>query len=295
MYGPTNLPQGKPLRKVTVPEIRDRKAHGPPIAMVTAYDFTMARLLDEAGRRHRPGGRFAGHGGARARQHAPRSRVDEICYHGRVGRARASARAHLVGDMPFMSFQVSPEQGDRERRQDDERGRLREREDRRRASRSPSTFAHGLDGHPGHGTRRARPAARARAGGFRVQGKTDEAAERIVADALALEQAGAFAVVLEAMPPRLPRGSRQARGHSDHRHRGRARLRWAGARLYRLARHVARAFTQVRQTLCRAGRRDRQRDARVHRRGTQRALPRREHEYESPEGAAATSPPHPTH
>ena len=49
MYGPTHLPKGSAPRKVTVPEIRDRKALGPPIAMVTAYDFTMARLLDEAG------------------------------------------------------------------------------------------------------------------------------------------------------------------------------------------------------------------------------------------------------
>ena len=49
MYGPTNLPKGGAFRRVTVPEIRDRKTQGPSIAMVTAYDFTMARLLDEAG------------------------------------------------------------------------------------------------------------------------------------------------------------------------------------------------------------------------------------------------------
>ena len=76
--------------------------------MVTAYDFTMARLLDEAGVDIMPGGRFAGHGGAGARQHAPGdSRRDLLP---RPRGPRALARAHLVGDMPFMSFQVSPEQ-----------------------------------------------------------------------------------------------------------------------------------------------------------------------------------------
>jgi hypothetical protein len=48
MYGPVELSKGA-ARKVTVPEIRNRKAQGPAIAMVTAYDVTMARLVDEAG------------------------------------------------------------------------------------------------------------------------------------------------------------------------------------------------------------------------------------------------------
>src|SRR6185369_11145428 len=108
MYGPTHLPKGGVARKVTVPEIRDRKALGPPIAMVTAYDFTMARLLDEAGVDIALVGDSLGMVVQGLANTLPVT-VDEICYHGRAV-SRALHRAHLVGDMPFMSFQVSPEQ-----------------------------------------------------------------------------------------------------------------------------------------------------------------------------------------
>src|SRR5215471_17664521 len=108
MYGPTNLPKGGAVRKVTVPEIRDRKTQGPSIAVVTAYDVTMARLLDEAGVDVVLVGDSLGMVVQGLANTLPVT-VDEICYHGRAV-ARGLSRAHLVGDMPFMSFQVSPAQ-----------------------------------------------------------------------------------------------------------------------------------------------------------------------------------------
>src|SRR5689334_14936637 len=108
MYGPSTLPQGGNVRKVTVPELRDRKAHGPSIAMVTAYDYTMARLVDEAGVDVVLVGDSLGMVVQGLSNTLPVT-VEEICYHGRAV-ARGLVRAHLVGDMPFMSFQVSPEQ-----------------------------------------------------------------------------------------------------------------------------------------------------------------------------------------
>src|SRR6478672_5516126 len=106
MYN-TALPEGSPVRKVTVPEIRDRKTQGPSIAVVTAYDFTMARLVDEAGVDIVLVGDSLGMVVQGLANTLPVT-VDEICYHGRAV-ARGLRRAHLVGDMPFMSFQVSPE------------------------------------------------------------------------------------------------------------------------------------------------------------------------------------------
>src|SRR4051794_37280196 len=110
MYGPNGAAKGapgnqRPLAKVTVPAIRSRKG-GTPIAMVTAYDFTMARLLDEGGADLLLVGDSLG---MVIQGHSTTLPVtlEEICYHGRAV-ARGAHHAHVVGDMPFMSFQVSP-------------------------------------------------------------------------------------------------------------------------------------------------------------------------------------------
>ncbi|MET0595891.1 MAG: 3-methyl-2-oxobutanoate hydroxymethyltransferase [Polyangiaceae bacterium] len=198
MYGPTHLPKGEKLRKVTVPEIRDRKSNGPSIAMVTAYDFTMARLLDEAG----VDVVLVGDSLGMIFQGLPNTlpvTVDEICYHGRAV-ARGLGRAHLVGDMPFMSFHVSAAQAVENAGKMMKEGAFEsvkieggiEVADRVAAMVS---FGIPVMGHVGLVPQRVHAF-----GGFRVQGKTDEAADRIIADAIALEQAGVYAIVLEAMP-----------------------------------------------------------------------------------------------
>src|SRR5262249_42286129 len=93
----------RPARKLTVPEIRARKG-GPPLAMVTAYDFTMARLFDAGGADILLVGDSLGMVVQGHTTTLPVT-VEEIGYHGRA----VAAVAHVVGDMPFMSFQVSPE------------------------------------------------------------------------------------------------------------------------------------------------------------------------------------------
>jgi 3-methyl-2-oxobutanoate hydroxymethyltransferase len=198
MYGPTHLPKGEKLRKVTVPEIRDRKSNGPSIAMVTAYDFTMARLLDEAGADILLVGDSLG----MVVQGLPNTlpvTVDEVCYHGRAV-ARGVQRAHVVGDMPFMSFQVSAAQAVENAGKMMKEGAFESVKIEggvEIADRVAQMVAIGIPvmGHVGLVPQRVHAF-----GGFRVQGKTDDAAERIIADAVALEQAGAYAIVLEAMP-----------------------------------------------------------------------------------------------
>jgi 3-methyl-2-oxobutanoate hydroxymethyltransferase len=201
MYGPPPTgPEGRPIRKITVPEIRDRKGQQ-PLAMVTAYDFTMARLLDDGGADMLLVGDSLG----MVVQGHPTTipvTIDEICYHGRAV-ARGSRRAHVVGDMPFMSFQVSPTQalenaGKLIKDGAFESVKLEGGEEvaehvRRIVAAGIPVMAHvGLTPQSVHAM-----------GGFKVQGKSDAAAEKMLSDARALEEAGAYAIVLEAIPPDL--------------------------------------------------------------------------------------------
>ena len=106
MYGSS----GSLTKKVTVPDLRARKAleeRGEKITMVTAYDFTMARLVDEAGVDMVLVGDSLGMV-VQGEPHTLGVTVEDVCYHGRAV-ARGATRAHLIGDMPFLSFQISAE------------------------------------------------------------------------------------------------------------------------------------------------------------------------------------------
>jgi 3-methyl-2-oxobutanoate hydroxymethyltransferase len=185
--------------KVTVPEIRARKRSAAPIAMVTAYDFTMARLMDEAGVDVILVGDSLGMVVQGLATTLPVT-VDEICYHGRAV-ARGAGRAHLVGDLPFMSYQVSPEQavesaGKLVKEGAFEAVKLEGGEEIARHVVRIVRAGIPVMGHVG-----LQPQSVHALGGFKMQGRGGDAAAKVVADALALEQAGAYAIVLEAIPP----------------------------------------------------------------------------------------------
>src|SRR5580692_7623685 len=95
----------RPGHKVTVPDIRATKTAGARLVVVTAYDFTMAHLVDQAGVDIILVGDSLGMVVQGLESTLPVT-VDEMCYHGRAV-ARAKLRAHLVGDMPFMSYHSS--------------------------------------------------------------------------------------------------------------------------------------------------------------------------------------------
>jgi 3-methyl-2-oxobutanoate hydroxymethyltransferase len=201
MYGQNgggSRPSARPPAKVTVPELRSRKG-GAPIAMVTAYDFTMARLLDEGG----ADVLLVGDSLGMVVQGHPTTlpvTVDEICYHGRAV-ARGAARAHVVGDMPFMSFQVSPLQavenaGKLIKEGAFESVKLEGGEEVAEHVRRIVGAGIPVMGHVG-----LTPQSVHAMGGFKVQGKDEDAVDRLLAGARALEDAGAYAIVLEAIPP----------------------------------------------------------------------------------------------
>ena len=201
MYGPqgSNGGASRPLTKVTVPEIRSRKG-GPPIAMVTAYDFTMARLLDEGGADMLLVGDSLGMVVQGHSTTLPVT-VEDICYHGRAV-ARGARRAHIVGDMPFMSFQVSPAQavenaGRLMKEGSFESVKLEGGEEVAEHVRRIVAAGIPVMGHVG-----LTPQSVHAMGGFKVQGKGDDA-DKVIDNARALEEAGCYAIVLEAIPPDL--------------------------------------------------------------------------------------------
>lgn len=201
MYGPrsdSGSPRGG-AKKITTVDLRARKG-GEKIAMVTAYDFTMARLVDEAGVDMVLVGDSLGMVVQGQTTTIPVT-LDEMAYHCRAV-ARGVARAHLVGDLPFMSYQVSPSQAV------ESAGKLMKEgaceSVKLEGGQEVAEHVHRIvrAGIPVVGHVGLTPQSVHALGGFKVQGRGDDA-ERIFADAIALEQAGAFTIVLEAVPPDL--------------------------------------------------------------------------------------------
>jgi 3-methyl-2-oxobutanoate hydroxymethyltransferase len=186
-------------RKVTVPDLRARKSSGEKIAMVTAYDFTMARLVDEAGVDMVLVGDSLGMVVQGLTTTIPVT-LDEMAYHCRSV-ARGLGRAHLVGDLPFMSYQVSPQQAV------ESAGKLMKEgaceSIKLEGGQEIAEHVHRIvrAGVPVVGHVGLTPQSVHALGGFKVQGRGADGAEKVLADAIALEQAGAFAIVLEAIPP----------------------------------------------------------------------------------------------
>lgn len=179
---------------VTAPDFARWKQQGRKVSVLTAYDFTTARLLDEAGVDCLLVGDTLG---MVVQGHSTTLRVtlDQMVYHVEMV-ARASRRALVVADLPFLSYQASLEQailtGGRFLKETECRAVKLEG-----GRRSAATIRALVDadipvvGHVG-----LTPQSVRRLGGYRVQRDADE----ILADAHAVAEAGAFALVLECIP-----------------------------------------------------------------------------------------------
>jgi len=190
-------------KKVTVPALRERKTKGPKIAVVTAYDATIARLLDDGG----ADVFLVGDSLGMVVQGQPTTlgvTLDEMIYHCRAV-TRVTRRAHVVVDMPFMSFQVSSEKaleaaGRLMKEGNAEAVKVEGGVGQAETVRRIVSAGIPVMGHVG-----LTPQSIHAFGGFRVQGKGEDAASRVLSDAQAIEAAGAYAIVLEAMPADLAR------------------------------------------------------------------------------------------
>src|SRR5579883_2243877 len=194
--------------KVTVPVLRKMKETGERIAMLTAYDATFARLLDEARVDVLLVGDSAGMVVAGHETTLPVT-MEETLYHTRAV-ARAARRAQVVADMPFMSYQASVEDGVRNAGRLVKEGgaeavKLEGGADYAELARRLSRIGIPVMGHIG-----LTPQSVHALGGFKVQGRDAAGAKRILDDARALEEAGCYAIVLEGIPRQLARAVTEA-------------------------------------------------------------------------------------
>jgi 3-methyl-2-oxobutanoate hydroxymethyltransferase len=189
--------------KVTIHTLRQMKERGEKIAMLTAYDATFARLLDEAGIDVLLVGDSVGMVVQGHDTTLPVT-LEEIAYHCRAV-VRGARRAHVVGDMPFMSYQASYEQGVTNA------GRLMKEgachSVKLEGGAVHAELVHRLvaAGIPVMGHIGLTPQSYHQLGGFKVQGRDLGGRERLLSDARTLEDAGAYALVLEAIPADIAR------------------------------------------------------------------------------------------
>ncbi|HEX6058519.1 MAG TPA: 3-methyl-2-oxobutanoate hydroxymethyltransferase [Gemmatimonadaceae bacterium] len=190
-------------RPVTVRDIVGRKG-GEKLVMVTAYDVLFARICDESGVDIILVGDSLGNVVA-GFETTLRVTLDQMIYHGAAVR-RGTARALLVVDMPFLTYHVSTEDALRNcGRVMQETGAQAVKlegagEEILAAVRALVRCGIPVMGHVGF-----TPQSVHALGGFRVQGREEEAAARLVADARALEEAGVFSIVLELVPAEVAR------------------------------------------------------------------------------------------
>jgi 3-methyl-2-oxobutanoate hydroxymethyltransferase len=188
-------------RPVTVPRIRKMKRDGTRITMVTAYDATFARLFDDAGIDVLLVGDSLGMVVQGHDSTLPVT-VDEVIYHCRAV-ARGTRRAHVVGDMPFLSWQVSPEQALTNAGRFLSEGGAQSVKLEGGVDAAPTIERIVHAGIPVMAHVGLTPQSVHAMGGFRVQGKSEKAAARVFADAKAVADAGAYSLVLEGIPTDL--------------------------------------------------------------------------------------------
>jgi 3-methyl-2-oxobutanoate hydroxymethyltransferase len=187
--------------KVTTAALRARKGGAEKISVVTAYDVVFARLADEAGLDAILVGDSLGMVVQGEATTLPVT-LDEMVYHTRIV-TRGVRRAHVVADLPFMSYQASIEDGLRSA------GRLM-KEGRAEAVKLEGGVAVAelvrrlvAAGIPVMGHVGLTPQSVHQLGGFKLQGRTDEQRARVLEDARAVSDAGAYAVVVETVPQTL--------------------------------------------------------------------------------------------
>ncbi|HWR41001.1 MAG TPA: 3-methyl-2-oxobutanoate hydroxymethyltransferase [Patescibacteria group bacterium] len=187
-------------RKITIPEIGECKQSGRKFKMITVYDYPFAAIVDRSAAElilvgDSLGMVIQGHDGT-----IPVN-MEDILYHVKLVR-RGAPNTFVVGDMPFLSYQVNRDEA------------IRNAGILLKAGADCVKMEGGIKiadtvkavvdaGIPVIGHIGLTPQTAAQMGGFKVQGKSAEAAEKLLADALAMDQAGVFAMVLECMPSGL--------------------------------------------------------------------------------------------
>ncbi len=188
-------------KKVSIIDLQNKKAKGRPITMMTAYDYPTGHLVDRAGMDMI----LVGDSLAMVvlgYENTVGVTMEEMLHHCRAV-ARGAKHPLLVGDMPFMSYQVSVPQAVENAGRFLKEGnmdvvKLEGGKERAEVVRAIVRAGIPVQGHIG-----LTPQTISMLGGFRVQGKSVEAALSVIDDGLALEEAGCFSIVVEGVPDRI--------------------------------------------------------------------------------------------
>jgi 3-methyl-2-oxobutanoate hydroxymethyltransferase len=187
--------------RVTINQIKEMKQKGEKISMLTAYDYTTAKIVDEAGVPMILVGDSLGMVVLGYESTIPVT-IDDMLHHTRAV-VRGTKKALVIGDMPFMTYHISVEDALRNA------GRfIQETGCQAVKLEGGVTVAEKVKrivecGIPVMGHIGLTPQSINQFGGHKIQGKTPEAAVRLLEDARALEKAGAFAIVIETVPAPL--------------------------------------------------------------------------------------------
>ena len=190
-----------PVSKQTVATFQRAKAEGRKLAMLTAYDYSTAKLQDEAG----VDGILIGDSLGNVilgYEDTLSVTMEDMIHHSRAV-ARGASHALIVCDMPFLSYEQDVATAVSNAGRLMKEGRCQAVKLEGGIEVCPQVKAMVEAGIPVVGHIGLTPQSVNAFGGFKVQGKSVEAAKKLVADALALEQAGAFAIVLECVPANL--------------------------------------------------------------------------------------------
>ncbi len=188
-------------KKLLVADLWQMKKEGKKISMITAYSYPQGLVVDEAGIDIILVGDSLGMVELGYRDTVPVT-MDEMLMHTKAV-TRAVKRAHVVGDLPFMSYNISIEQGVTNagilyKEGGADSVKLEGGQEMAKVVEAIHRAGIPVFGHIG-----LTPQTAALLGGFKVQGKSIDDAKKVVDDALALEAAGAFALILEAIPKQL--------------------------------------------------------------------------------------------
>lgn len=188
-------------KKLTIPDIKKKKQEGQKITMLTAYDYPSGRLIDEAAIDVILVGDSLAMTVLGYESTVPVT-MDEMIHHSKAVK-RGVKYALIVGDMPFMSFNINTKETIRNAGRFIKEGGCEAVKLEGGFEVVDITKALVKAGIPVLGHIGLTPQTATQLGGFKVQGKDAKSAERLMESSLALEQAGCFAIVLECVPDQL--------------------------------------------------------------------------------------------
>ncbi len=188
-------------KKISVLDLQARKVQGSKIVMVTAYDYTFAKIFEEAGVDCLLVGDSLGMV-IQGRDNTLPVTMDQMVYHTQCV-ARGARRAHVICDLPFLSYQTSSSDAIRAAGMALKKGRAESVKLEGGEEMAPTIDTLTRLGIPVMGHVGLMPQRVQQMGGYKIQGRGKEAAKQVMRDAKAVADAGAYALVLEGIPREL--------------------------------------------------------------------------------------------